>query len=229
MKPSTDSDLERLYGLLQQLRDAGQSRLLGQCAGRDGWPPRGVYFFTEPGEYRRSGESVPRIVRVGTHAVSAGAKSTLWGRLRSHRGGRDGGGNHRGSIFRLHVGAALLARDGGHLPTWGVKSSAPLDVRRLEAEHERRVSEYLGTLTVTWVAVPDEPGVDSLRAFIERNCIALLSRQLNPADPPSEGWLGRHSPRREIRQSGLWNLNYVEDQPDASVIDTIERLLVANT
>jgi hypothetical protein len=92
------------------------------------------------------------------------------------------------------VGAALLARDGPHLPTWGVKSSAPADVRQLEAEHERRVSEYLATLTVTWVPVPDEPGAHSERAYIERNCIALLSRQLRPSDAPSDNWLGRHSP-----------------------------------
>jgi hypothetical protein len=60
--------LERVYALMEELREAGQSRLLGECSGRHGWPRRGVYFFTEPGEYRSMGPSVPRIVRVGTHA-----------------------------------------------------------------------------------------------------------------------------------------------------------------
>ena len=76
-------------------------------------PRRGVYFFFEPGELREDGRT-PRVVRVGTHAVSAGSRTTLWTRLRDHRGhviGRHvGGGNHRASIFRRHVGSALLGR-----------------------------------------------------------------------------------------------------------------------
>jgi hypothetical protein len=67
-----------------------------------------VYFFFEDGEVRADGGL--RLVRVGTHALTATSKATLWGRLRQNRGqvgGRSpGGGNHRGSVFRRHVGAA---------------------------------------------------------------------------------------------------------------------------
>src|SRR5262249_14219860 len=102
------AELDRFYALLDRLRVAqGHGRLLASCSGRLEWPARGVYFFAEPGELRRSASEVPRIVRIGTHAVSAGSKATLWGRLRTHRGGLSGSGNHRGSIFRQHVGAAL--------------------------------------------------------------------------------------------------------------------------
>lgn len=222
------ADLERFYEVLAMLSaHPGQGRPLAEYTGRSTWPKRGVYFFFEPGE-RRAGSDVPRVVRVGTHAVSAGSRSALWGRLRAHRGGQDGGGNHRGSIFRLHVGAALLRRDAeeiGELPTWAAGSSAPRHVRAGEAAHEQRVSAYLGSMQILWVDVPDEPGPGSLRVHIERNAIALLSNGLQPTDAPSPGWLGLHSPRPEIRASGLWNLNHVRERYDPSFLDTLSSLV----
>ena len=75
------------------------------------WPKRGVYFFFKPGETRRDG--TPRVVRVGTHALKTGSGTSLWDRLSKHRGnlaGRSpGAGNHRGSIFRLHVARPCYA------------------------------------------------------------------------------------------------------------------------
>jgi hypothetical protein len=35
-----------------------------------------------------------------------------------------GGGNHRGSIFRFIVGAALIRRDGRAFPSWGSGNTA---------------------------------------------------------------------------------------------------------
>jgi hypothetical protein len=221
-------DLDRLYALLGQLEGLPlQGKCLGDCHGRAGWASRGVYFFREPEEFRADASSVRRITRVGTHAVSGGSKTTLWTRLRAHRGYVDGGGNHRGSIFRLHVGAALLRRDGIMLGSWADGSSAPPEVRRSEREHERRVSDYVAALDFLWVAVLDEPGVSSRRAFIERNAIALLSNHLDPLDPPSRTWLGLHSPNGRIQQSGLWNLNHVEDAYDGTFLDVLEEEIEA--
>src|SRR5688572_17482459 len=107
--PHRRADLDRLYRLLSELDDrVGGSRLLRDSVARSGWPARGVYFFFEPGEVREDGR-IPRVVRVGTHAVSTGSKTTLWARLASHRGRTAGGGNHRASVFRRHIGSALLA------------------------------------------------------------------------------------------------------------------------
>jgi hypothetical protein len=47
---------------------------LVEYTGRSGWPERGVYFFQEAGEYRLSQRDVPRVVRIGTHAVSANVR-----------------------------------------------------------------------------------------------------------------------------------------------------------
>jgi len=217
------ADLERFYALMAQLATAPhQGQPLGAYTGRFPWPARGVYFFMEPGEARSAPPAGARIVRVGTHAVSANAASSLWGRLRTHRGSHSGGGNHRGSIFRLHVGAALLAAEGGHLSTWGAGVSAPRGVREAEATHEQRVSAHLGAMPVMWVDVPDAAGPQSNRAVIERNAIALLSNHLAPIDPPSPGWLGRKSPRQEIVRSGLWNLNHLNEQYDRRFLDVLE-------
>lgn len=221
------SDLDRFYEALGRLAALeGQGQPLGACEGRLAWPARGVYFFQEPGERRAETDS-PRIVRVGTHALGANAKSKLWGRLRAHRGSMDGRGNHRGSIFRLHVGAAMLMRDGNgaDFSTWGAGQSASRAVRDSEIEHEKKVSEHIGAMRVLWVAVPDEAGPQSMRGYIERNAIALLSNRLNPIDAPSESWLGRQSSRAEIRDSGLWNLNHVADRYDAEFLDHLDAVV----
>src|ERR1041384_3485601 len=90
-----------------------------------GWPHGGVYFFFDPAEPRTDSGAGPRIVRVGTHALTATSKATLWKRLAQHRGTANrGGGNHRGSIFRLLVGECLLRRDGPLVPTWGCGACA---------------------------------------------------------------------------------------------------------
>lgn len=216
-------DLGRFYALLAKLAALPlQGDSLSTMTGYLTWPRRGVYFFREQGEFRYSQPDVLRVVRVGTHAVSAGSKTSLWNRLRNHRGGRNGGGNHRGSIFRLHVGAALLGRDGASQPTWGIGSSATRVIRESEFGHEVLVSNVIGAMSVLWLDVDDVPGPQSMRAYIERNSIALLSNRLCPRDKPSEGWLGRFSSRDEIRRSGLWNLNFVQTDYDASFLDTFE-------
>jgi cytoplasmic iron level regulating protein YaaA (DUF328/UPF0246 family) len=44
-------------------------------------------------------------------------------------------------------------------------------------------------------------------------------------DPPSEKWLGNHSPNPAILGSSLWNVNHVEEGYDPSFLDTFERLV----
>ena len=106
------ADIQQFYKLLDELeRRLHGTRLLGKCNGSMAWPGRGVYYFFEPGELREGKQSC-RIVRVGTHGLKPNAKSTLWDRLIQHKGtvngSRPNGGNHRGSVFRRHVGSALI-------------------------------------------------------------------------------------------------------------------------
>jgi len=217
--------LDELYVLLgQRAGQVGGPRLLAECTARDGWPTHGVYFLFEPGEVREDGVT-PRVVRVGSHALTATSKTKLWDRLRTHRGrvgGRNpGGGNHRGSIFRLHVGTALVNRDGewpAAAATWGEGSSAPRETRDREADLERAVSHHIGAMAILWVAVPDR--LD--RAVIERGFIALLSNRSREAvDPPSDDWLGNYADRAAVRESGLWNVNHVDDEPGTDALDRL--------
>src|ERR1700683_937101 len=104
------SHLTGFYSLLDKLeKNIGGTRTLADCAGRMDWPKRGVYFFRESGEGRTETGEGPRIVRVGTHALKEATPRTLWNRLSNHKGtAKTGGGNHRGSIFRLIVGTSLI-------------------------------------------------------------------------------------------------------------------------
>jgi len=218
------ADLEEFYEILTGLAaDTGGLQTLA-AASRRRWPERGVYFFFEPGENRLC-RTTPRVVRVGTHAVSANSKATLWNRIRTHRGVGDGGGNHRSSIFRSHMGAAIIERDSrsGEFPNWSDQSAGTAENRSLEAELEGLVSAELSRMQILCLNVPDTPGPRSDRAYIERNAIALLSKVGSRLDKQSDTWLGKSSSHASIRKSGLWNVNFVDEPSwDPAFLDVLD-------
>lgn len=173
-------------------------------------PTKGVYVFFDPYESNFRGDPL-RIVRIGTHAVSEGSKSTLKTRLRNHLGQSDNSGSHRGSVFRLHVGRAMLTMQDGieDVPSWGSGQHASRDIRATEIEHERRVSRYMERLEVLIIPADDPSNKHSLRADIERQLIGLCSENFQCVDRPSDSWLGNWSPVDAIRLSGLWNIRDV--------------------
>ena len=233
------AEIVRFYRLLVLLEErCGGRRVLRECDGRAGWPRRGVYFFFEPGERRSVTGAGDRVVRVGTHALTGGSRSTLWGRLSQHRGtARSGAGNHRGSIFRLLVGSAIKARARTLEPrSWGVASGAGAAARKLgvdrvtlrqsEARLERDVTRLIGAMPFLWLHVDDPPGPHSDRGYVERNAIALLSNfGKDPLDGPSGAWLGRHSDRERVRESALWNNDHVDRPCEAGFLDRFECLI----
>jgi hypothetical protein len=228
MGDQRNDDLRRFYAALELLAEkVGGRKTLAECSGRLCWPQRGVYFFMEDGETRRESGSGARIVRVGTHALTNTSRTTLWKRLSQHRGrAKSGGGHHRGSIFRLIVGTAIIARDGLQFPTWGQGSNAPRDVRDAELALECDVSKTIGAMPFLWLAIYDAPGAGSLRGYIERNSIALLSNfGKAPLDKPSENWLGRSCNRERVRSSGLWNSNHVDEHYDPAFLPCLEQLV----
>jgi hypothetical protein len=71
-----------------------------------------------------------------------------------------------------------------------------------------------------------KPARKACAASIERNSIALLSNYNKPhLDPPSQGWLGRHSDREKVRTSGLWNSNHVDESYDPAFLNELDRLV----
>jgi hypothetical protein len=223
---SRAADTHHFYLLLSELgRRVGGSRILRDCTGAGDWPRHGVYFFFEDGEIRADGSC--RVVRVGTHALIPTSRTTLWNRLSQHRGhlkGRNyGGGNHRASVFRRHVGAALIRR--GNWPedllaSW-LDRHPPAQWTQREDDIEREVSRYIGAMPFLWLAVPDRTD----RGYLERNSIALLSCLARCQDSPSAGWLGHDATRSEIRESGLWNVQHVYDRYDPAFLQRLAGLV----
>lgn len=232
------ADLRRFYAVLDRLAARhGGYRHLNSLGGASQLPRRGVYYFFDPGESRGDSGEGPRLVRIGTHALGTGSRSTLHQRLRQHAGKASGdGGNHRGSIFRLLVGEALLQRgDCAACASWGVKNdlsraattlaTARSDLKASEQPVEAAVSDYLSRLPFLWLPIDDEPGPLSLRGSIERNAIALAScHAREEVHLPSAAWLGHFSGRSRVRRSGLWNQRHVEEDYDPTFLDVIEAL-----
>jgi len=222
-------DLDYFYEILDKLTNSiGGPKSLKDCHGRMGWPKRGVYFFFEKGEFREDGET-PRVVRIGTHALKNESKSTLWGRLRTHRGRKNGSGNHRASIFRKHVGTSILNKTNkaGEFSEWSEGSSAPRHIRRKEVPIEIEVSKYIGDMPFLWIEVDDPPGPNSMRGSIESNSIALLSnyKKKEPIDKASPNWIGHLCHSGEVRESGLWNVNHVKDDYDSFFLKELMRFV----
>jgi len=230
------SSIQLFYGILNEIENKiGGKHYLKNCDGYMAWPERGVYFFFEPGEMRTTSGEGLRCVRVGTHALKNQSKTTLWNRLSQHRGtvaGRyPGSGNHRGSVFRHHVGTALMKQDDWPQEigrNWG-GSNADRFVKEAEVQYERAISKHIGNMPFIWLKIDDEPGPKSTRGYIERNAIALLSnyqRIRNPVDPPSQTWLGQWAQSPKVRKSGLWNSNHVEDSIDKQFLVTLKSLIL---
>ena len=194
-----------------------------------------MYFFFEDGEFRENGSL--RVTRVGTHAVTKGSKTTLWNRLSTHRGVlSSGGGNHRGSIFRLIIGAALIKRNELDVPSWGVGSSISEaakktgltsdEIKLSEAPIEVFTSDYIGEMPFLWIEIPDEPSPNSIRAVIEQNSIALLSNYAREYENiSSPNWLGDYSDWPKVKESRLWNNRHVEQDYDSQFLDILEKLI----
>jgi hypothetical protein len=160
-------------------------------------PVNGIYFFFERGEEVSLGERmVKRIVRIGTHR----ADGRLAKRLRQHISG-----NRRASVFRRHLGGALLVKDDAQdqrLAGWLTQKGSPMpDVEQAVTQTLREQFPFC------CIRVDDA----AERLVLERGLIALLAR--HPLGPPSQGWLGWHAMHPAIQQSGLWNTQHVHVEP----------------
>lgn len=174
-------------------------------------PKNGIYFFYEEGESTpHTGKQ--RIVRVGTHGTKKGIRRvrTLRQRLRDHYKDYK---NHtcprEGSIFRKHLGSALLKRAGGSerlIKEWmRGRKSLLWDTKNEFKETEQKVGEVLRSrffFRVIHVNNAEE------RKVFEKKLIATISAC--PVCRPSEKWLGNFARSEKVRRSGLWNSNFVD-------------------
>jgi len=217
------ADLVRFYRLLGELEAINRgTHRLAQANAAGPWPSRGVVWFYERGEHRSDTGAGPRIVRVATHALKPELNTTLWDRL-----AQDSAGSHRGSVFRTVIGLSLRDLMGNTEPAgWGRGVAASAGTEKQEATLEAAVSVYIAQMPFLYLTVDDDPGPMSLRAFIEKNSIALLSNYARaPVDSASAAWLGRRCNREKVAQSGLWNIQHVDEAYDPSFMDAMKTLM----
>lgn len=187
-------------------------------------PTQGVYFFFDPSECTRFSTHIPRLVRIGTHGVSAGSKATLRDRLRAHLGTADGYGNHRSSVFRLHVGEALIRKNDQRMkfPNWGKGQNADSTIKHGERALEKIVSDYISKLIVMFIEVSDKATKRSARSTIETLSIGLFTEDFLPVEEPSDDWLGHFSQHEVIEKTGLWNIRDVGTKADMRIVQLIK-------
>ena len=182
------ADTKCFYELIDRLEQrVGGPHLLKDFMSVIAPTEKGVYFIFEPEEYRIDSREKLRVVRVGTHGLTKGSRSTIWTRLFEHlmANGR--------SVFRSQVNHALkCAGDSlGH-------------------NHSARITRKIGSMRFLWVKVDGDNGYIE-RKKLEKNAIKLLSACNGGAiHQPSCSWLGTHSDKAEVRNSGLWNVHHTK-------------------
>jgi hypothetical protein len=169
-------------------------------------PKNGIYVLFEEGE---RGHDTSRIVRIGTHTGA----NQLRSRLKQHFLNR----NKDRSIFRKNIGRALLQRDRDpFLQQWEIDLTTRANRERYGADVDRekltsleqRVSEVIQTrFRFAVFEIPDR----QQRLQIESRLVSTVS--LCADCGPSAQWLGMHSPKAKIRESGLWQVNELYKEP----------------
>jgi hypothetical protein len=184
-------------------------------------PENGIYFFYEDGEVWGHGGNKPRIVRVGTHTKDGNFRSRIkehylldesWINLNESKPKPSDR-----SIFRKHIGRALLNKDkDSYLESWN-RNFRKAENRKLlgskrDIEKERRVEEMITRMirerfSFRFIALDSQVE----RKRLESSLIGTLAHC--KLCKPSANWLGKCSPIRGIRESGLWLVQHLKAEP----------------
>jgi hypothetical protein len=163
-------------------------------------PKNGIYILYEKNEH---GHGSNRIVRVGSHT----GDNQLRSRLKQHFLIE----NKDRSIFRKNIGRCLLnSKNDPYLAIWELDSTSRemkennkyLIQSEYQLRIEKEVSTYIQNNFSFCVLQVDEK---EKRLQLESKIISTVS--LCTDCYPSDNWLGLHSPKEKIRQSGLWLVN----------------------
>ena len=198
------NDLNKFYELINKLE---KFESIDEFLKSEQKYSKGVYFFFDPAEKINNGYN--RIIRVGSHGLSGKSNSTLKGRLRQHKGFLNGGGNRRVSVFRRHVGNAIIKKEN-------------FDENQVRDEVlEKMISDYINSLPLAVLLFEDD--ADKRRIF-EKNSIRILS---NCSENFNKDWLGSFSIDEKISKSGLWNIQHVKIKKENEKCAEIKEFLIA--
>jgi len=169
-------------------------------------PLNGIYILFEKGEQGHQGD---RIVRIGSHT----GKNQLCSRLKQHFLLK----NKDRSIFRKNIGRAILNKNNDpFLKQWEYDLTSRKNKDLLsnqvdftkQKEIERQVSDYIQNNFSFVVFEVEEKDV---RLKLEKKLISTTS--LCAECRSSDNWMGRFSPKKKIRESGLWLVNHLYQTP----------------
>lgn len=167
----------------------------------------GLYILFENGE---NYDKYDRIVRVGSHD----ADNRLIKRLRDHFLSK----RQRKSIFRKHIGRCLLNnRKDDYLNAWNKPFNKITDKEKykniVNLEYEKQYEELITTHIRTNLSFAVIPKVyeQSDRDRLEEGLIASLAQ--SDLKISSTNWLGNEHPDSKIRQSKIWNIEYLNGNP----------------
>lgn len=166
-------------------------------------PDNGIYVKFEKGE--RFGD-FDRIVRVGTDTGENNLKKRLVEHFVTE--------NKNRSIFRKNIGRAFLNKEKNpYLKFWELDTTSVVEKEKnlkfIDKEFERvlegKISDYIkGNISFCIFKVETKEA----RLFWESKIVSTLAQsQIRPSD----NWLGNHSPKKPIRESGLWQVQGLKD------------------
>jgi hypothetical protein len=169
-------------------------------------PLNGIYILFQKGEKAHNGD---RIVRIGTHTGKDQLRSRLWQHFVNENKDR--------SIFRKNIGRALLNKNNdSFLKQWELDLTTKKDKdtylksidMQKQKQIEKDVTKYLqDNFTFVVFEVKDK----DKRLELESKIISTVSSCKECK--ASKDWLGNHSPKDKIRESGLWLVNELYKKP----------------
>jgi len=204
-------------------------------------PDNGIYFFYEQGEIWGHGGDKPRIVRIGTHRDgnfrSRIAEHYLLDESKMNFDKNKAKPSDR-SIFRKNIGRALLNRHNDkYLQVWEIDFTIKKNrenfrhLRDIEKEIEIE-SEITIILRKNFSFRYLELGSQAERigtAGLESSLIGTISHC--KLCRPSNKWLGKDSPKKQIKESGLWLVQHLKangiNERDKKIISSATKILNA--
>lgn len=185
-------------------------------------PINGIYFSYQKDEFWGHGGTQPRIVRIGTHK-----DGNFRSRLKEHFLSNESMMNFDKmmikpsdrSIFRKHIGRALLNKErDDYLKIWEIdfttrqKRKKYSSLRNIQKEKniESQITKILRQkFSFKFIALnkqAERMGSKGLESYL----IGTVSHC--ELCKPSNNWLGYFSPKKQIRTSGLWLVQYIESE-----------------
>jgi len=180
-------------------------------------PENGIYFFYEQGEIWSHGSNKPRIVRIGTHK-----DGNFRNRIKEHYLLDESKMNFDStrpapkerSKFRENIGSALLnQRRDDYLEIWEIDFTSKekgdkfghLRNIQKEKEIESEITRILReNFSFRFIYIESQ----TERKELESSLIGTIAHcQLCK---PSNNWLGNYSPKKQIRESGLWLIQHLK-------------------